>query len=89
MKTLASMYMHALHEEKENFWDYIDLLDHETSKERHTMWYAIASDELQHFAKIKEMIWANMEGHTEMEIAFHDAMHEEYEKMRKCLEKRK
>jgi hypothetical protein len=30
-----------------------------------------------------------MEGHTEMEKAFHDTMHEEYEKMKKCLEKRK
>lgn len=89
MKTLAGMYMHALHEEKENFWDYIELIDNETNKDRRNLWYAIAADELQHFGKIKDTIWANLDGHTEMEKAFHDAMHEEYDKMRKCLEKRK
>ena len=83
------MYMHALHEEKENFWDYIELIDAETQKEHRVLWYAIAADELQHFANIKDAIWANMESHTVMEKAFYDTMHEEYERMKKCLEKRK
>ena len=30
-----------------------------------------------------------MEEHTDMEKAFYYAMHDEYEKMKKCLEKRK
>jgi hypothetical protein len=89
MKGLIHMYMHALHEVKENFWDYIELIDAEPHKDHRAVWYAIAADELQHFAKIKDVAWANMEGHTEMEKAFHDTMHEEYEKMKKCLEKRR
>lgn len=89
MKTLMHMYMHSLHDEKDAFWDYIDLIDCETNKEYRSLWLAIAADELQHFQKIKDAVWAGMESHTDMEKAFYHAMHEEYEKMKKCLEKRK
>jgi rubrerythrin len=87
MKTIMEMYMHALHEERENFWDYVEMMKHETNKDKKAVWYAIASDELQHFHKIKSIVWENLEGHTEMEKAFHETMHDEYEKMKKCLEK--
>ena len=83
------MYMHALHDEKDAFWDYIELIDHETNKEHRSLWVAIAHDELEHFQKIKDGVWAHMEEHTDMEKAFYYAMHDEYEKMKKCLEKRK
>ena len=89
MKSLPSMYMHMLYDEKEGFWEYIDLFDMETSKDRKAIWYAIATDELQHFAKIKDTIWSNMNERTEMEKALFAELHEEYEKMKKCLERRK
>lgn len=89
MKNIMSLYMHALHKEKESFWDYIDLIDCENQKERRVIWYAIASDELQHFCKLKDTIWANMGDRTEMEKAFFEELHCEYEEMKKCLEKRK
>lgn len=56
MEKLMHMYMHAIREEKEAFWDYIDLIDCEVHKERRSIWYAIAADELQHFAKLKDTI---------------------------------
>lgn len=34
MKTMMGMYMHALHEERENFWDYIEMYKHETNKDK-------------------------------------------------------
>lgn len=89
MKNLMEMYIHTLYEEKEAFLDYIELLDNETSKERRTIWYAIAADELQHYSKLKEAIWSSAEHSSEIELAFYKEMHEEYEEMKKCLEKRK
>lgn len=89
MKNLIHMYMHSLHDEKDAFWDYIELIDCESHKEHKALWIAIATDELQHFQKIKDAIWADMESHTDMEKAFYHTMHDEYEKMKKCLEKRK
>lgn len=89
MKTLISMYMHALHQEKDAFWDYLELMDHETHKDHKSIWYAIATDELQHFAKIKDTIWGEKEGRTEMEQAICEEYHEQYEHMKKALEKRK
>ena len=89
MKTIMGLYMHNLHEEKKAFWDYMELLNCETHKDRKAIWYAIAADELQHFAKIKDTVWSDMTEHTEMEQAFYHELHEEYEAMKKCLEKHK
>lgn len=89
MKNLMEMYIHTLYEEREAFLDYIELLDNETSKERKAIWYAIAADELQHYGKVKEIIWSSAERSSEIELAFCKEMHEEYEEMKKCLEKRK
>lgn len=86
-KTITGMYIHVLYEEKDNFWDYIELMDHEPQKEHRALWYAIASDELQHFSKIKEVIWADMSTRTDIEKALYDKVEKEEEKMKKCLEK--
>lgn len=56
MKTLMEKYMHVLMEEREAFWDYMELMDCETKKEHKSIWHAIAADELQHFAKIKDTV---------------------------------
>lgn len=56
MKTIMGHYMHVLHEEKKAFWDYMDLIKAEPHKDRRAIWHAIAADELQHFAKIKDTV---------------------------------
>lgn len=89
MKNLMEMYIHTLYEEKEAFWDYIELIDNENNKEYRSIWYAIAADELQHYSKLKEIIWGNGEHNSVIESAFFKEIHEEYEEMKKCLEKRK
>ena len=84
MKTIMGHYMHVLHEEKKAFWDYMDLVKAEPHKDRRAIWHAIAADELQHFAKIKDTVWSDMSERTEMEKAFFEELHEEYEAMKHC-----
>lgn len=87
--TLMQQYIHALYDEEDAFWDYIELLENETHKEHKALWVAIATDELQHFAKVKETIWGMSAEHSDMENAFCAELHEKYEQMKKCLEKHK
>jgi hypothetical protein len=52
MKTLMEKFMHALSDERDAFWDYMEIIECEMAKEHKPLFVAIAQDELQHFHKI-------------------------------------
>lgn len=89
MKTLVEKYMHSLNDERDAFWDYIDIMECEGAKENKSIIVAIAQDELQHFHKLIEIVWADETNKTDLEKAFHSALLCEYEEMKECLEQHK
>jgi hypothetical protein len=89
MKTLMDKYMHALSDERDAFWDYVELIECEMAKEHKALFVAIAQDELQHFHKIVSAVWTDMSNKTEMEKAFYHSLMKEYEMMKEYLEHHK
>lgn len=89
MKTLMEKYMHALNDERDAFWDYIEIMKCEGAKDSKSTIAAIAQDELQHFHKLIEIVWADETNKTELEKAFRSALLCEYDEMKECFEHHK
>lgn len=85
--TLIQQYIHAIYDEEDAFWDYIEILKSETNTTHKALWVAIATDELQHYGKIKDVLKTMSQ--SEMETAFLAELCEKYDCMRKCLEQYK
>ena len=89
MKTLMEKYMHTLSDERDAFWDYMEIIECEMAKEHKGLFVAIAQDELQHFHKIVSAVRADMESKTDMEKAFYQSLVKEHKMMSEYLEHHK